>query len=129
MRGESASVHRQRLYFFSVRRESADKEEEETEEFEEEGSKEDGENAPAAKRRKFQRASIIKFSSLSAPTKIEELRCVFSSDPAVSSSIFVGAEREENLIGMIPTRASLQASIMFYTYTKITCCVVRIAFR
>ena len=36
------------------------------------------------------------------------LRCVFSSDPAVSSSIFVGAEREENLIGMIPTRASLQ---------------------
>ena len=27
------------------------------------------------------------------------LRCVFSSDPAVSSSIFVGAEREENLIG------------------------------
>ena len=38
----------------------------------------------------------ILFSSLSAPTKIE--RCVFSSDPAVSSSIFVGAEREENLI-------------------------------
>ena len=36
------------------------------------------------------------------------LRCVFSSDPAVSSSIFVGAEREENLIGMIPTRASLR---------------------
>ena len=29
------------------------------------------------------------------------LRCVFSSDPAVSSSIFVGAEREENLIGLI----------------------------
>ena len=28
------------------------------------------------------------------------LRCVFSSDPAVSSSIFVGAEREENLIQM-----------------------------
>ena len=27
------------------------------------------------------------------------LRCVFSSDPAVSSSIFVGAEREKNLIG------------------------------
>ena len=26
------------------------------------------------------------------------LRCVFSSDPAVSSSIFVGAEREEKLI-------------------------------
>ena len=61
---------------------------------------------------------LLKFSSLSAPTKIEELtagyqtkkhsaappgieprvlRCVFSSDPAVSSSIFVGAEREENL--------------------------------
>ena len=36
------------------------------------------------------------------------LRCVFSSDPAVSSSIFVGAEREENLIGMIPTRVSLR---------------------
>ena len=32
----------------------------------------------------------IKFSSLSAPTK------------------YVGAEREENLIGMIPTRASLR---------------------
>ena len=29
------------------------------------------------------------------------LRCVFSSDPAVSSSIFVGAEREENLISSI----------------------------
>ena len=43
---------------------------------------------------------LIKFSSLSAPTKIEELTAgsdVFSSDPAVSSSIFVGAEREENL--------------------------------
>ena len=37
------------------------------------------------------------------------LRCVFfSSDPAVSSSIFVGAEREENLIRNIPTRASLR---------------------
>ena len=55
---------------------------------------------------------LIKFSSLSSPTKIEELtefarpwvrfpaglRCVFSSDPAVSSSIFVGAETEEKLI-------------------------------
>ena len=59
--------------------------------------------------------SFLINSSLSAPTKIEELtarsvrrefarpwvrfpaelRCVFSSDPAVSSSIFVGAEREE----------------------------------
>ena len=26
------------------------------------------------------------------------LRCIFSPDPAVSSSLFVGAEREENLI-------------------------------
>ena len=32
-------------------------------------------------------------------------------DPAVSSSIFVGAEREENLIGMIPTRASLRLQV------------------
>ena len=32
----------------------------------------------------------------------------FSSDPAVSSSIFVGAEREENLIRNFPTRASLR---------------------
>ena len=32
----------------------------------------------------------------------------FLSDPAVSSSIFVGAEREENLIRNIPTRASLR---------------------
>ena len=30
-----------------------------------------------------------------------ELRCVLSSDPAVCSSIFVGAEREENLICML----------------------------
>ena len=42
------------------------------------------------------------------------LRCVFSSDPAVSSSIFVGAEREENLIGMIPTRASLRKKETFF---------------
>ena len=72
---------------------------------------------------------LIKFSSLSAPTKIEELTAgsdenvaqwleratrirktlgsipggaalffFFSSDPAVSSSIFVGAERVDNLI-------------------------------
>ena len=33
---------------------------------------------------------LIKFYSLSAPTK----NVFFSSDPAVSSSIFVGAERE-----------------------------------
>ena len=39
---------------------------------------------------------VIKFSSLSAPTKIEEL---------TAGSV---AEREENLIGMIPTRASLR---------------------
>ena len=85
---------------------------------------------------------FIKFSSLSAPTKIEELtagsdektqrspagnrtqglansgrtrrpwvrfpaglRCVFSSDPAVSSFIFVGAEREENLIRNDPDKS------------------------
>ena len=49
---------------------------------------------------------LIKFSSLSPPKKIEELTAgsdergcavFFSSDLAVSSSIFVGAEREENL--------------------------------
>ena len=32
----------------------------------------------------------------------------FSSVPVVSSSIFVGAEREENLIRNFPTRASLR---------------------
>ena len=93
----------------------------------------------------------IKFSSLSAPTKIEELTAgsdektqrspagnrtqglaktrkirktlgfdsrrgcavFFRLNPAVSSSIFVGAEREENLIGMIPTRASLRRLFLF----------------
>ena len=45
------------------------------------------------------------------------LRCVFSSDPAVSSSIFVGAEREENLIGMIPTRVSLRIIICLNMYS------------
>ena len=65
----------------------------------------------------------IKFSSLSAPTKIEELTAGsdektqrspagnrtqgLSSDPAVSSSIFVGAEREENLIVSFSNRAPL----------------------
>ena len=34
-----------------------------------------------------------------------ELRCIFSSDPAVSSSIFVGAEREENLIRNDPDKS------------------------
>ena len=43
---------------------------------------------------------VIKFSSLSAPTKTEEL--------TAGSDDFVGAEREENLIRMIPTRASLR---------------------
>ena len=33
------------------------------------------------------------------------LRCVFSSDSAVSSSIFVGAEREENLIRNNPGKS------------------------
>ena len=32
------------------------------------------------------------------------LHCVFSSDLAVSSSIFVGAEREENLISNVPDK-------------------------
>ena len=32
------------------------------------------------------------------------LSCVFSSDPAVSSSIFDGVEREENLIGNDPDK-------------------------
>ena len=43
-------MHRQRQAF--CQRKRSVKEEEETEEFEEEGSKEDGEKAPAAKRRK-----------------------------------------------------------------------------
>ena len=43
-------MHRQRQAFGQRKR--SVKEEEETEEFEEEGSKEDGEKAPAAKRRK-----------------------------------------------------------------------------
>ena len=30
-------------------------------------------------------------------SRIRQLRCVFSSDPAVSSSLFVGAAREGNL--------------------------------
>ena len=46
--------------------------------------------------------SSVKFSSLSAPTKI-----------------FVGAEREENLIGMIPTRASLRILVLYLL--KILC--------
>ena len=51
---------------------------------------------------------LIKFSSRLAPTKIEELtagsgekRRLFSSDPALSSSIFVGAKREETLIEVL----------------------------
>ena len=38
---------------------------------------------------------------------------LFSSDPVVSSSIFVGAEREENLIRNFPTRASLRCPKKF----------------
>ena len=66
----------------------------------------------------------IKFSSLSAPTKIEELTAGSDektqrspagnrtpSDPAVSSSIFVGAEREENLIGMIPDKSEFTITV------------------
>ena len=39
------------------------------------------------------------------------LRCVFSSDPAVSSSIFVGAEREENLTNGLVLRCCEQGTI------------------
>ena len=49
---------------------------------------------------------LIKFSSLSAPTKY------FSSDPAVSSSIFVEAEREENLINRL--------FAVYMTYARLT---------
>ena len=40
------------------------------------------------------------------------LRCVFSSDPAVSSSIFVGAEREENLIRNDPEKSEFTTVIL-----------------
>ena len=36
------------------------------------------------------------------------MRCVFSSDPVVSSSIFVGAKEKRISLGMVPTRASFQ---------------------
>ena len=39
------------------------------------------------------------------------LRCVFSSDPAVSASIFVGAEREENLIKNDPDKSEPSVAI------------------
>ena len=39
------------------------------------------------------------------------LRSVFSSDPAVSSSIFVGAEREENLIRNDPDKSEFTIKI------------------
>ena len=47
----------------------------------------------------MKRSFLSQFSSLSAPTKIEVL-CFFSLliRLSISSSIFVGAEREENLI-------------------------------
>ena len=60
---------------------------------------------------------MIKFSSLSAPAKIEELTT--GSDektqrspavPAVSSSIFVGAKREENLIRNVPDKSEFTKS-------------------
>ena len=41
---------------------------------------------------------LFSFSSDKDRKTDSRMRCVFSSDPAVSSSIFVGAEREENLI-------------------------------
>ena len=48
------------------------------------------------------------------------LRCVFSSDPAVSSSIFVGAEREENLIRNNPDKSEF--TIMYTAYFKTSPC-------
>ena len=63
LRGESAPVHRAEI---GVRRERPEKEEEK-EEFEEEGSKEDGEKAPAAKRRKVPKSQ---YNVLPAYTKI-----------------------------------------------------------
>ena len=41
-------------------------------------------------------------------------RCVFSSDPAVSSSIFVGAEREENLIRTDPDKSEFTVFCLLF---------------
>ena len=41
------------------------------------------------------------------------LRCVFSSDPAVSSSIFVGGERDENLIRNDPEKSEFTIEWMY----------------
>ena len=73
---------------------------------------------------------FLKFSSLSAPTKVEELTAgsdekktqrspavpasVFSSDPAVSSSTFVGAEREENLSRNDPDKSEFTVLFLFF---------------
>ena len=99
---------------------------------------------------------LIKSSSLSAPTKIEELtaesdkktqrspagnrtqglansslrpwvrfpaglRCVFSSDPAVSSSIFVGAEREEDLTSVIIQFCTVSADTFVCDFNSNIC--------
>ena len=47
------------------------------------------------------------------------LRCVFSSVLAVSSSIFVGAEREENLIRKVPDKSEFTMKHFFARYPLI----------
>ena len=47
------------------------------------------------------------------------LRCVFSSDPAVGSSIFVEAEREENLIRNDPDKSEF--AIMAFVCLLVDC--------
>ena len=43
------------------------------------------------------------------------LRCVFSSDPAVSSSTFVGTERKENLIRNDPDKSEFTKPVLIPT--------------
>ena len=53
------------------------------------------------------------------------LRCVFSSDPAVSSSIFVGAEREELIICkksvLYMQRTCARVCVCSFSYTVSPC--------
>ena len=68
---------------------------------------------------------LFKFSSLSTPTKIEELtagsdeKTTAQSDPAVSSSIFVGVEREENLITNDPDK--IEFTTTWLLFNQSTC--------
>ena len=55
--------------------------------------------------------SRIRRKNTAQPRRESNLRCVFSSDPAVSSSIFVGAEREENLIRNDPNKSEFTNQI------------------